>query len=86
MIPTRLFGHLGNLVFQAGGRRLRVWTIAQRGPLEIILADGPTNSPKERKPVLILRRRGPEARFVTLFEPVDPENPLSEKNLRLLAE
>jgi hypothetical protein len=77
---------IGNLVFQAGGRRLRVWTIAQGGPLEIILADGPTNSPKERKPVLILRRRGPEARFVTLFEPVDPENPLSEMNLRLLVE
>ena len=50
------------------------------------IAEGPTNSPKERMPVLILRRRGPEARFLPVFERVDPEHPLSEKDVRLLVE
>jgi hypothetical protein len=77
---------IGSLVFQDGERQLRIWTIAQGGSQDIILAEGPTNSPKERKPVLILRRRGPEARFLAVFEPVDPEHPLSEKDVRLLVE
>ena len=64
---------IASLVFESGPRRLRIWVVPQDGQAEVILAEGPTNSPMERKPVLILRQRGPEARFLTVFEPIDPQ-------------
>jgi hypothetical protein len=72
---------IASLVFEAGPRRLRIWVVPQGGPVEVILAEGPTNSPSERKPVLILRRRGREACFLTVFEPIDPQKPVDIREL-----
>jgi hypothetical protein len=41
-----------------------------------ILADGLTNSPTEKMPMLVLRHTGPRATFVTVIEPVDEASPL----------
>jgi hypothetical protein len=55
--------------FAVADQRLRVWVLPQVGPLDVIVTHGPTNSPDERQPVLILRQRGPRAEFRTLIEP-----------------
>ncbi len=56
--------------FTAADQRLRVWVLPQAGPLDVIVAQGPTNSPDERQPALLLRQRGPRAVFRTLIEPM----------------
>jgi hypothetical protein len=61
--------------------RLRVWVVPQDGPIEVILADGPANSPTERRPVVIVRQRGVGARFCAVFEPMVPQNPLDVRNV-----
>jgi hypothetical protein len=59
-----------HLTFRLGEDRLRLWIRPGETPVEVVLADGPTNSPDERKPVVILRRRGATARYLTICEPV----------------
>ncbi|MHB8903260.1 MAG: heparinase II/III domain-containing protein, partial [Thermoguttaceae bacterium] len=60
------------LEFTAGKRRFRVWLVPLDGaPTELVLAEGPTNSPTAKVPMLVLRRSAAQARFVTVFEPVE---------------
>jgi hypothetical protein len=63
------------LTFGAGGRRLRVWLVplpaadAKQGA-QLILAQGLTNQPTGRMAMVLVRRQGPAATFVTVFEPL----------------
>ena len=58
--------------FAAAGKRLRVWMVpAGDTPTEAILAEGLTNSPEVKMPMLVLRRNAPGARFLTVIEPVN---------------
>jgi len=70
-----------NLVFESGRRRLRIWVVPQGRPVDIILADGLARSPTEKKPVLLLRQHGQEARFFTVLEPIDAEHPVGLQEL-----
>lgn len=65
------------LTFVAGEARCRLWILPQESPLEVIVAQAPTNKPDERKPIVILRQRATAARFRTVFEPVG-DRPLDE--------
>lgn len=57
--------------FAAGDRRFRIWVAPVDGtPTEAIIAEGLTNSPEVTMPMLVLRRNGARARFVTVMEPV----------------
>lgn len=68
---------MGALTFRAGDKALRIWVVpAAGGPMNVVVADGLTNSPDARMPMLVLRQRGPRARFVTVLEPVDPDHRL----------
>jgi hypothetical protein len=59
------------LRFVAGKRQLRLWGVpVDRTPAEVIVADGPTNAPNARQPIVIVRRSAASARFVTVLEPV----------------
>ena len=40
------------------------------------MASGLTNSSDVRMPMLVLRQRGAEAKFITVIEPVDPAHPV----------
>ena len=63
--------------FASGGKRLRVWVLPVDGaPVEVIVASGLTNSSDVRMPMLVLRQRGAEAKFITVIEPVDPAHPV----------
>jgi hypothetical protein len=65
------------LTFASGDKRLRVWIVpVDDAPLELILADGLSNSPTARMPMVVLRRSGISARYVTLLEPVGETAPL----------
>lgn len=68
------------LTFLSGEARWRLWILPQESPLEVIVAEAPTDKPDERKPVVILRQRSSAARFRTVFEPVG-EQPLDEKTV-----
>jgi hypothetical protein len=72
------------LTFLAGEARWRLWILPQESPLEVIVAEAPTDKPDERKPVVILRQRGSAARFRTVFEPVG-EHPLDETRVTELS-
>jgi hypothetical protein len=64
--------------FAFGEKRLRAWVVPADGaPVEAILADGLTNAPGDKMPMLVLRRTGPSATFMTVIEPVDAAKPLS---------
>jgi len=66
------------LTFASGARRLHVWIVPAGGAsVELILADGLTNAPDAKRPMLVVRRSGVQARFVTVFEPVDTGEPLT---------
>jgi hypothetical protein len=65
------------LTFVVGEARWRLWILPQESPLEVIVAEAPTDKPDERRPIVILRQRGTAARFRTVFEPVG-ERPLDE--------
>lgn len=65
------------LTFTSDDRRLRIWIVPTDGaPTEVILADGLTNMPDAKSPMLLLRRTGASTRFVTVIEPVEQQNPL----------
>jgi hypothetical protein len=65
------------LTFEAGRKRLRVWIVpADDHPLQLILADGLTNTPGTTMPMLLLRQTAASVRFVTVLEPIDPKNPV----------
>jgi hypothetical protein len=67
----------GSLTFAAGEKRLRIWVVpADETPVEVIVAEGLTKAPDVKMPMLLLRRTGADARFVTVIEPVDARNPL----------
>lgn len=71
-----------SFTFNSESGRLRVWTAPVAGStLEAILAEGPTNAPDGRMPMLILRARGAGARFLTAIEPVDPKRPVRRVKL-----
>ncbi|HWQ52064.1 MAG TPA: heparinase II/III family protein [Bryobacteraceae bacterium] len=60
-----------SFTFAAGSKKLRVWMVpAGKSETEAIVAEGLTNSPDVRKPMLVLRRKGERARFLTVIEPV----------------
>jgi len=45
-------------------------------PTELILAEGLTSRPGQKQPMLILRRRASQTRFLTVLEPIRAEQPL----------
>jgi len=55
-------------------------------PIELILADGLTKQPGETQPMLILRRRALQARFLTVLEPIRAGEPLQDVRLSNRAE
>ncbi len=63
------------LTFSSGEKRLKVWVVSM-AETEIILADGLTNSPNAKMPMIVLRCMGESAKFVTVIEPVDANNAL----------
>jgi hypothetical protein len=58
------------LDFDFGHRRIRLWLVPVGGPAELTLAEGLTNSPTVRMAMVVVRRRGQAAEFVTLLEPI----------------
>lgn len=60
------------LSFESEGKRLRLW-VAGKDATEVILGDGLTNSPDRKMPVLVLRRKASQTRFVTILEPVNDQ-------------
>jgi len=65
------------LTFSAGTKQLRIWIVPTDGvPTAVIVADGLTNSPGAKMPMLLLRRKGTRTTFATVLEPIDPANPL----------
>jgi len=63
------------LTYATGDHRLRIWLIPAPGegppsPAQIILANGLTNSPTGRMPMLVVRRQAPVASFLAVFEPL----------------
>jgi hypothetical protein len=60
------------LRFTSERQQFRVWIVpTDESPTEVIVAEGPTNSPKETRPMLILRRTAAATRFVTVLGPVN---------------
>jgi len=60
------------LDFTSGSKRLRVWIVpTDEKPAELFVAEGLTNLPDAKMPMLVLRRVGASASFVTVIEPVD---------------
>jgi hypothetical protein len=53
---------------------------------EILLAEGPTNSPTARSPIVILRRRATQTRFMTVLEPDQNGNALRSARIEKAAE
>jgi hypothetical protein len=72
-----------DLTFTSDGKELRVWAPAS-GETEVIVGDGLTNRPDRKMTMLILRRKSADARFLTVFEPVNSKDVLrsvrAEKN------
>jgi len=65
------------LTFTAAQRQLRVWIVPTADqPTDILLAEGPTNSPTAKSPIVILRRTATQTSFLTLLEPVQNSNAL----------
>jgi len=60
------------LTFASGGKRLRVWVVPL-SELEIIIADGLTNTPNTKMPMLVLRCRVESVRYLTIIEPIIAE-------------
>ncbi len=60
------------LRFTSARQQFRIWIVpTDESPTEVIVAEGPTNSPKETRPMLILRRTAAATRFVTVLGPVN---------------
>ncbi len=66
-----------SLTFSAGKQALRLWVVpTDESAAEVMVADGLTNSPQGRLPMLIVRKKAVAHRFVTVIEPVSPDNPI----------
>ena len=71
-----------SVTFAAEEHQLRIWLLPlDNTPTELIIADGLTKQPGETQPMLILRRRASQPRFLTLLEPIRPAEPLQEARL-----
>jgi hypothetical protein len=65
------------LTFASGTKQLRLWILPTDGtPTEVIIGEGLTHSPNAKMPMLILRRKAAHARFVTVIEPVESNDPI----------
>lgn len=65
------------LTFESEGQRVRLWVVPVPGsPVEVILAEGLTNSPGVKAPMVLVRCEGPSARFLALIEPVAGGSPV----------
>ncbi|MBC8876800.1 MAG: hypothetical protein H8E44_45815 [Planctomycetes bacterium] len=59
------------LRFTSGKQQFRIWIVpTDDTPTDVMVAEGPTNRPDARMPMLILRRTATRTRFVTVLEPV----------------
>ncbi len=66
------------VAFEYRDKRLCLWIVPLDGaPTEVIVADGLTTSPTAKGPMVILRRKGIAARYLTVIEPVDNKMPLT---------
>lgn len=66
-----------SVTFASEEHRLRIWIVPlDETPTEIILGDGLTKQPGEKLPMLILRRRTEQTRFLTVLEPIRSGKPL----------
>jgi hypothetical protein len=63
------------LTFTNGDRQLRLWVPAEAAT-DVIVADGLTSSPDRKMAMVVLRRKAAQARFLTVLEPVKPEDPI----------
>jgi hypothetical protein len=69
--------NLLTLTFASGTKQLRLWILPTDGtPTEVIIGEGLTHSPNAKMPMLILRRKAAHARFVTVIEPVESNDPI----------
>jgi hypothetical protein len=76
-----------SVTFAAEEQQLRIWLLPlDNTPIELILADGLTKQPGETQPMLILRRRALQARFLTVLEPIRAGEPLQDVRLSNRAE
>ena len=62
-------------IYAAGEKRLRLWIVPvpsknAKGVAQVVLGQGLTKQPTGRVPMLIVRREGVAATFLTLFEPL----------------
>ncbi len=74
---TGVIDGVGALTFAAGDKRFRVWVAAlDTTPMRVLIADGLTNNPNVTMPMLVLRRKGAAARFVTVMEPIETAGPV----------
>lgn len=72
LVEQKRRGHAAGpfqITFAADGKQLRIWSPGNE-PTEIIVGEGLTNSPEQKMPMLILRRKAAATRFVSVFEPV----------------
>jgi hypothetical protein len=58
-----------NITFTNGGKQLKVW-VAGAEETEVIVGEGLTASPDGKMTTLVLRRKAPQTKFVTVVEPV----------------
>ena len=77
-----LVNSVQSVTFAGGEHRLRIWLLPlDNTPTELILADGLTKQPGQTQPMLVLRCRAPQTRFLTVLEPVRAAEPLQEVRL-----
>lgn len=70
-------GQPASFTFASDVGELRVWIVPSDAvPAQVILGEGLTNSPEGRMAVLILRRKAPRARFLSVIEPVNGQDPI----------
>lgn len=63
------------LRFTSGKQQFRIWLVPlDESPTGVMLAEGPTNRPDARTPMVVLRRTSAHSRFVTVLEPVMQDN------------
>jgi hypothetical protein len=78
-VETATIEEPGSFTYAAGHERLRVWVLPTGGaPITAIVATGLTDSPTGRMPMLILRMVADRATYVTVLEPVDPADPVTD--------
>ena len=79
-VEQKQVGAIDNLLslsFASGTKQLRLWIIpTDSAPADLMICEGPTNSPVAKMAMLVLRRKATRARFVTVIEPVQPHDPI----------